>query len=118
MRLAWHSSGTYDKMSRTGGSGGGTIRFKEVRGCAWGGLGEGGSGVPLIWVNRALLRSGRCSALGPGCRPSGVKRGILPHATPTKLMPAAWPGKFLANFFSAGCSLSARCSDDDAIIDT
>jgi len=29
VRLAWHSSGTYDKVSRTGGSGGGTIRFKE-----------------------------------------------------------------------------------------
>lgn len=29
MRLAWHSSGTYDRMSKTGGSGGGTIRFKE-----------------------------------------------------------------------------------------
>ena len=29
VRLAWHSSGTYDKMSRTGGSGKGTIRFKE-----------------------------------------------------------------------------------------
>lgn len=29
LRLAWHSSGTYDKMSKTGGSGGGTIRFKE-----------------------------------------------------------------------------------------
>ena len=27
-----------------------------------GDLGEGGSGVPLIWVNRALLRSRRCSA--------------------------------------------------------
>ena len=26
---AWHSSGTYDKMSKDGGSGGGTIRFKE-----------------------------------------------------------------------------------------
>ena len=36
MRLAWHSSGTYDKMSRTGGSGGGTIRFKEVRVCLGG----------------------------------------------------------------------------------
>jgi catalase (peroxidase I) len=24
-----HSSGTYDKMSKTGGSNGGTIRFKE-----------------------------------------------------------------------------------------
>lgn len=29
VRLAWHSSGTYDKMSKTGGSGGGSIRFKE-----------------------------------------------------------------------------------------
>jgi Peroxidase len=29
VRLAWHSSGTYDKMSNSGGSGGGTIRFKE-----------------------------------------------------------------------------------------
>ena len=29
VRLAWHSSGTYDKMSKTGGSGEGTIRFKE-----------------------------------------------------------------------------------------
>lgn len=29
MRLAWHSSGTYDKMSKTGGSQQGTIRFKE-----------------------------------------------------------------------------------------
>ena len=29
LRLAWHSSGTYDKMLKDGGSGGGTIRFKE-----------------------------------------------------------------------------------------
>ncbi|CAB9525067.1 c peroxidase, mitochondrial [Seminavis robusta] len=29
VRLAWHSSGTYDKVSKTGGSGGGTIRFKD-----------------------------------------------------------------------------------------
>jgi Peroxidase len=29
VRLAWHSSGTYDKMSKTGGSSGGTIRFSE-----------------------------------------------------------------------------------------
>jgi hypothetical protein len=29
VRLAWHSSGTYDKMTNTGGSGKGTIRFKE-----------------------------------------------------------------------------------------
>ncbi|KAL7559969.1 hypothetical protein ACA910_022459 [Epithemia clementina (nom. ined.)] len=27
VRLSWHSSGTYDKASQTGGSGGGTIRF-------------------------------------------------------------------------------------------
>lgn len=29
VRLAWHSSGTYDKMTNDGGSGPGTIRFKE-----------------------------------------------------------------------------------------
>ena len=29
VRLAWHSSGTYDKVSNTGGSGQGTIRFSE-----------------------------------------------------------------------------------------
>jgi len=29
VRLAWHSSGTYDKMQKDGGSYGGTIRFKE-----------------------------------------------------------------------------------------
>lgn len=29
VRLAWHSSGSYDKISKTGGSGYGTIRFKE-----------------------------------------------------------------------------------------
>jgi Peroxidase len=29
VRLAWHSSGTYDKMLKDGGSAGGTIRFKE-----------------------------------------------------------------------------------------
>jgi catalase (peroxidase I) len=29
VRLSWHSSGTYDKLSKTGGSYGGTIRFKE-----------------------------------------------------------------------------------------
>ncbi|KAJ1426026.1 heme peroxidase [Ochromonadaceae sp. CCMP2298] len=29
VRLAWHSSGTYDKMSRTGGSQGGTVRFTQ-----------------------------------------------------------------------------------------
>ncbi len=29
VRLAWHSSGTYDKITKTGGSFKGTIRFKE-----------------------------------------------------------------------------------------
>lgn len=29
VRLAWHSSGTYDRISKTGGSQGGTMRFKE-----------------------------------------------------------------------------------------
>ena len=37
VRLSWHSSGTYDRMSKTGGSGQGTIRFKEE--LAHGGLG-------------------------------------------------------------------------------
>ncbi|CAM9768637.1 unnamed protein product, partial [Laminaria digitata] len=29
VRLAWHSSGTYDKISKTGGSEGGTMRFEQ-----------------------------------------------------------------------------------------
>lgn len=29
LRLSWHSSGTYDRMARSGGSSQGTIRFKE-----------------------------------------------------------------------------------------
>jgi cytochrome c peroxidase len=29
VRLAWHASGTYDRLQRNGGSGQGTIRFKE-----------------------------------------------------------------------------------------
>eukprot|EP00903_Cladosiphon_okamuranus_P012930 g12073.t1 len=29
VRLAWHASGTYDKISKTGGSQGGTIRFQQ-----------------------------------------------------------------------------------------
>jgi cytochrome c peroxidase len=29
VRLGWHASGTYDKMTNTGGSNGGTIHFKE-----------------------------------------------------------------------------------------
>jgi len=29
VRLAWHSSGTFDRISKTGGSGKGTIRFRE-----------------------------------------------------------------------------------------
>lgn len=29
LRLAWHASGTYDKISKSGGSQGGTIRFQQ-----------------------------------------------------------------------------------------
>lgn len=32
VRLAWHASGTYDKESKTGGSNGSTMRFKEELG--------------------------------------------------------------------------------------
>eukprot|EP00904_Undaria_pinnatifida_P002837 jgi/Undpi1/12554/HiC_scaffold_6.g02223.m1 len=40
VRLAWHSSGSYDKVSKTGGSQGGTMRFeKEQRDGANAGLG-------------------------------------------------------------------------------
>jgi cytochrome c peroxidase len=46
VRLAWHSSGTYDKMSKTGGSEKGTIRFPEE--LAHGA--NGGLTVPLGWL--------------------------------------------------------------------
>jgi len=49
VRLAWHSSGTYDKMTKTGGSGGGTIRFKEE-------LAHGGNAglgkTAVVWMKR------------------------------------------------------------------
>ena len=32
VRLSFHASGTYDRVSRTGGSGGGTLRFREELG--------------------------------------------------------------------------------------
>ena len=118
MRLAWHSSGTYDKMSRTGGSGGGTIRFKEVRGCAWGGLGEGGSGVPLIWVNRALLRSRRCSARTWARMPPiwGENEGSCLMLLPQ----SSCPGGLRLPFPSRPAARCPHdvCNDDDAIIDT
>ena len=46
VRLAWHSSGTYDAMSKTGGSNGGTIRFKQE-------LAHGanaGLDYPIVWL--------------------------------------------------------------------
>lgn len=46
VRLAWHSSGTYDRISKTGGSTGGTIRFPEE-------LAHGanaGLDIALIWL--------------------------------------------------------------------
>jgi len=55
VRLAWHSSGTYDKMSRDGGSGGGTIRFKEE--LAHGGnAGLGETAVP--WMEDVKAKYG------------------------------------------------------------
>lgn len=46
LRLAWHSSGTYDKISKTGGSNGGTIRFEqELKHGANGGL-----DLPIAWL--------------------------------------------------------------------
>eukprot|EP00978_Attheya_sp_CCMP212_P034864 scaffold148694_cov60-Attheya_sp.AAC.2 len=47
VRLSWHSSGTYDKISKTGGSYGGTIRFKEelIHG---GNAGLGSTAVPWL----------------------------------------------------------------------
>jgi len=55
VRLAWHSSGTYDKMSKDGGSGGGTIRFKEE--LAHGGnAGLGETAVP--WMEDVKTKYG------------------------------------------------------------
>jgi len=47
VRLAWHSSGTYDKLSKTGGSGLGTIRFKEE--LAHGGN-AGLASTAIVWL--------------------------------------------------------------------
>lgn len=44
--MAWHSSGTYDKMTKTGGSEKGTIRFKEE--LAHGA--NGGLDLPEVWL--------------------------------------------------------------------
>lgn len=55
VRLAWHSSGTYDKMTKTGGSGQGTIRFKEE--LAHGGnagLGE----TAVVWMEDVKAKYG------------------------------------------------------------
>ena len=46
VRLAWHSSGTYDKMTNSGGSGKGTIRFKEELGHA----ANGGLDNAINWL--------------------------------------------------------------------
>jgi hypothetical protein len=55
VRLAWHSSGTYDKMSKDGGSGLGTIRFKEE--LAHGGnAGLGETAVP--WMEDVKTKYG------------------------------------------------------------
>ena len=55
VRLAWHSSGTYDKMLKTGGSGRGTIRFKEE-------LAHGGNaglgGTAVVWMEDVKSKYG------------------------------------------------------------
>jgi cytochrome c peroxidase len=55
VRLAWSSSGNYDKMSKDGGSGGGTIRFTEE--LAHGGnAGLGETAVP--WMEDVKAKYG------------------------------------------------------------
>ena len=55
VRLAWHSSGTYDKMSKDGGSQQGTIRFKEE-------LAHGGNAglgkTAVAWLERIKEKYG------------------------------------------------------------
>jgi catalase (peroxidase I) len=55
VRLAWHSSGTYDKMSKDGGSGGGTIRFREE--LAHGGNAGLGS-TAVVWLEDVKKKYG------------------------------------------------------------
>jgi catalase (peroxidase I) len=33
VRLAWHSSGSYDEASKTGGSNGATMRYSHIHSC-------------------------------------------------------------------------------------
>ena len=47
VRLAWHSSGTYDKIKKDGGSYGGTIRFKEELSHG----ANGGLDTAMIWLD-------------------------------------------------------------------
>jgi len=80
VRLAWHSSGTYDKMSKTGGSGGGTIRFKEE-------LAHGGNAgldkmvaklEPLLTLTRTLILT-LTLTLNLGCQAGASARAVRRH---------------------------------------
>ena len=55
VRLSWHSSGSHDQMSKTAGSGKGTMRFKEE-------LAHGGDNH----VNIFMFHSGSTPPV-PGC---------------------------------------------------
>eukprot|EP00566_Odontella_aurita_P020585 CAMPEP_0113551908 /NCGR_PEP_ID=MMETSP0015_2-20120614/14773_1 /TAXON_ID=2838 /ORGANISM="Odontella" /LENGTH=369 /DNA_ID=CAMNT_0000452827 /DNA_START=132 /DNA_END=1240 /DNA_ORIENTATION=- /assembly_acc=CAM_ASM_000160 len=54
VRLAWHSSGTYDRVTETGGSGGGTIRFQEELAHKE----NVGLAQPIKWLERIKVKYG------------------------------------------------------------